>query len=95
MYVLATRLTRVALDQNRVISAGSIRVTGVVVSNGTGAAVTVVFRDREANNVMDITVPTNDTVSFNIPFVADKGLNIVSASSADVVVTVAHGADGA
>jgi hypothetical protein len=95
MSSLATKLTRVTLDAERTISTGSFRVLGIIVSNATASDAEVVFRDNDANNLLNITAPAHDSVEFSANWVANNGLVIPSAGDVNVVVTVAHGADGA
>ena len=95
MSMLATKLTRVTLDAERTISTGTFRVLGIIVANATASDAEVVFRDNDATNLLNITVPAHDSVEFSANWVAENGLVIPSASDADIVVTVAHGADGA
>lgn len=94
-YAPATRLTRVELDAARVITTGSIRITGILVSNDSGGNVEVVFRDNDGTEILSIAVLAADSKSFEVPWIADNGLNIDSASSADVSVTVSRGFEGA
>jgi hypothetical protein len=95
MPLVASKITRVALDANRVISDGTIRVQNIIVSNAKKAPVEVVFTDRDGIPVLNITVPVQDSRHFEGPWVGDKGLSVLSAGDADVVVTVIHGQDGA
>jgi hypothetical protein len=68
---------------------------GIIVSNATASDAEVVFRNNDAVNILNITVPAHDSESFTAHWVAENGLVIPSAGNVNVVVTVAHGADGA
>ena len=95
MAMFASQLTRVTLDANRTITTGTIHILGIIVANGTAAAVSVVFKNTAGTEVLDIEVGANDSEQFNAHWVADAGLTVDSVSDAAVIVTVAHGADGA
>ena len=95
MSILASKLTRVTLDAARTISTGTFRVLGIIVSNATVSDVEIVFRDNNATNLLNITVPAQDSVEFSAAWIAENGLVIPSVGDANVVVTVAHGAAGA
>jgi len=92
---LATKLTRVTLDAEHVISTGSIRVNGILASNATASPVTVQFQNNAGTEIITMHVAANDNDSWDVMWIADAGLKIASAGDADVVVTVAHGAVGA
>ena len=89
------RLTRVELDAARVISASTIRVDAILVSNDSGGNVEVIFRNNATTEILSIAVPAAESFSFETSWIADAGLNIDSASSAAVSVTIAHSQIGA
>jgi hypothetical protein len=95
MPLIASQLSRVELDDDRVISAGTLHVLGILVSNATISDVEVVFKNNAAAPILNIAVPAHDSVEFSAQWMADKGLNVASLGDANVVVTVAHGAEGA
>lgn len=91
---VATKLTRVTLDSAQVISTGSIKVYGICAINGSASNVVVQFKDNDSNNKLDVAVLAHDSSSWDVPWIADNGLNIANLSNSSVVVTVAHSADG-
>ena len=95
MPLVASAHTRVTLDVAQTISAGSIRVQAIVVSNATVTPAEVVFTDADGTNILNITVPAQNTIPFEMSWMADNGLLIDSIGDANVVVTVFHGAIGA
>jgi len=97
VFAAASRITRVTLAADREISAGTIRVRNIIVSNATVAAVEVVFTDSAGTPNLNITVPALDSRTFEGDWIADNGLSVLGAAIADanVVVTVLHSQDGA
>jgi len=93
----ATRLTRVELEEGAVIVSGSHVIYGICVSNGSQEDVTVLFKDKDGASKIDIACQAHDTQTWDVSWIADNGLNISSRNLFyyGVVVTVAHGADGA
>ena len=91
----ASQLTRDTLDAERTNSAGTFRVLGIIVSNATISDVEIVFNDNTGTNLLNIAVPAHDSVEYSASWIAEAGLIIPSLGDANVVVTVAHGADGA
>ena len=92
---LGTLISRVTLDADRVISASSVRVHGVCVSNAAAVAVEVVFEDNSGIPLLNIVVPALDSRTFEGPWLADNGLNVLGLGDADIVVTVIHSQPGA
>lgn len=92
--MLASNLTRVTLDEDRVISLDSIRVNHILISNATITAVECVFKNKNNENILNITVPAQDSFPYNVIWIADKGLKVDGLGDIDVVVTVAHSAIG-
>ncbi len=92
---VATILKRVELDAARVITTDSVRVSGILVSNGTAGPLTANFRDNDGTEIITLHVAANDNDSWDVLWIADNGLNVDSAGDADFVVTVAHGQPGA
>jgi len=90
---VATRVTRVDLTAARTILDGSFIVYGIVVANKSAAVVDVEFTDLDDVAVASITVPADDSFGWDTTWLADNGLK-VGLVSADVIVTVAHSADG-
>jgi hypothetical protein len=98
MPLVASKITRVALTGDQVISNGTIRVHNIIVSNALQQMpVEVVFTDREGTPILNITVSAQDSQDFPGCWAADKGLTVLGAAiaDADVVVTVIHSQDGA
>ncbi len=95
MPLVAPKITRVTLDAARTISTGSIRVQNIMISNATVSAAEVVFTDTDDTPILNITVPPQDSEDWAVVWIADNGLKVTSLGDANVVVTVAHGQDGA
>ena len=93
--MIASKLTRVTLDEDRIIFTESVRVDHILISNSTTSAIECVFKDNEDNIKLNITVPAQDSFGYDVTFMADKGLKVDGLGDEDVVVTVAHSADGA
>lgn len=92
---IASKLTHVTLAADRVIESGnSIRVSGILISNPTDSSRLIVFRNSDSKIILEITVGVADTISWDVMWMADKGLYIDS-ETVDVTVTVAHSAAGA
>ena len=88
MPIVASRITRVELDADREISAGSIRVQNVLVANGTAANVVVNFTDVDATVILTMAVLANDSQTFAGNWIADKGFIALSEGDADVGVSL-------
>lgn len=95
MPLVASKITRSVMDAARTVSESTIRVHGIVVSNATASVAEVVFTDTDDTPILNITCPANDSEHWTPVWIADNGLKITSVGDADVVVTVAHSADGA
>jgi hypothetical protein len=95
MSIAASRLTRVTLDETQIIITGSATVRSILISNPTSSAIECVFKNNDNVSILNITVPAQTSFDYDVIFVADKGLKVDGLDNADVVVTVAHGADGA
>ena len=93
--MLATAHTRVELDAERVISADSIRINGIVVSNNSAGVREVEFVDADGVAIMSVAILEDTTIPIEIEWLAENGLTISSLSEAGVTVTVFHGATGA
>jgi len=73
----------------------NIRFWGAVVSNASGAAVTVNFRQTgTSTEYFRIRCPASSTTAVTNRFIADKGLDVL-ISDASVEVAVFHGHGGA
>ena len=90
----SSKITHGDLAADVVISAFSIRVDGILVSNNTGSADVVTFVDADGITALIITVPANASFSWEVSWMADNGLTAQTAITG-VTVTVAHSADGA
>ncbi len=88
-------ISRVTLDADRTISSGSIRVSNILVANGTATACEVVFTTTAGTPILNIVVPSQDSEHFTGEWIADAGLKVLGLGSASVIVTVLHGQDGA
>ena len=91
----ASTISRLPLDEDRVVSAGSIRVNLVYVANSTASPASVAFLDNNDIPVLNMTVPALDSESFPGVWLADNGLKVSGLSDAGVIVTVLHSQDGA
>ena len=89
MYAPASILYRAELDAARVITTGSIRVNSVLVVNATASNVEVHFLNNAGTEILSIAVLAHDSFEFRAIWLADAGLNIQSASDANVSVVVA------
>lgn len=94
-HAFAGRITRGTLDADVVISTGSIRVYGLLVSNTSGGALTINFVDDDGTARMTLVVGDDETVVVDIPWLADNGLTVSSAGDALAIVTVMHSSVGA
>ena len=93
MPIVATQMTRVDLTAARTILDGSFRVHGIIVANTAVGVVDVEFTDLDDAAVATMTVPSNNSFTWETTWIADNGLK-VGALSANVIVTVAHSAVG-
>jgi len=91
----ASQTTRVELDGAKVISAGSIRVDGFIVSNDTSGNVEAELVDSDGAAIMSVAVLANDSIVWSTSFMADNGLSISTLGTDEVSVTVAHSRIGA
>ncbi len=78
------------------LAGGSINVYGIVLSNTDGTARDFTITDNDGTSIVVIGVAAQNTITIDIPFLADNGLTI-SASVADAAatVTVFHSQPGA
>lgn len=95
MPLVASKLTRVELDEDRTITTGSTRVHHILVCNASASNVEVTFIDNASATLLTIAVLANSSFGHQAVFIVNNGLLVNSASDADVSVTVAHSADGA
>lgn len=92
---VATRRTRVTLDQDRTIAAGeSIIVYYIIVANSSNQAAEVCIQDADGSNEATITVPAQDSRPIEVVWLADTGLRIDGIGSDQVFVTVWHSSGG-
>ena len=91
----ASRVSRVTLDQDRIIGSGqTITIFGIVAANATANPALIDFQDATGTNKLTIVVPCRDTVEINTQWIADGGLQIDGIGSASVLVTVFHSQAG-
>lgn len=95
MPLVSTRLSRLPLNADRVVSTGSIRVHNIYVSNATDTPIEVAFLDNSGIPLLNMTVSAYDSDNFGSVWIADNGLKVSGLDDVNVVVTVAHSADGA
>lgn len=84
---IAPRLLQVTLDAARDISADSVVVYGLLISNATAAAVTVTIEDNDNTDLFQVQVAANSTFLLDVPFRAENGIGCATAGDADVTVT--------
>ena len=94
------RTTNVDLSADRIISAGSISIQGVVVANSitaSGTGVRVEFEDNDTNRILTVVVGCCSTIDIELPFLADNGFRIrgLPTMGDEVFVTIYHTQDGA
>jgi hypothetical protein len=96
MNARGSRVTRVTLDADRTIASGeSITVFGFIVANSTQNAAEVNITDGTAvTKQITVTVPAQDSRTFDIEFVSDDGITIDSLGNENVIVTVFHSQGG-
>jgi len=97
MMPIASNYTRVAAGaaaDTAIESEHTIIVYGIVCANTSGSAETVLIEEDDGSTLIQtIEVGANSTVIFNIPFLADNGLNVTPG--ANTSVTVYHSKGGA
>jgi len=94
--MVSSQTTRVQLNAARTISLNSIRVDGIIATNATNGNVEIEFVNASNDAIMSIPVKANDSVVWDIPFMADNGLRCsAGAGNINVSVTVTHSAEGA
>ena len=93
----STVLTRVELDAERVvfIATRSVRIDHILVCNGTGSVVEVVFSNAAGTEILSIAAPANSSFGYEVSWVSNAGITIATEGDAAVSVTIAHSADGA
>lgn len=94
MSLVATRRTRVTLAAARTVLDGSYRVYSIYVANKSASPVDVEFTNADDSAELTMTVPADNSDSWDVLQMWDNGMK-VGALSSDVIVTVAHSADGA
>lgn len=92
---VATRLSRLPLNTDRVVSSGSIVVHTIYVANATANPVEVVFKDNNDFPLLNMVAGAYDGENFGVCWLADNGLKVSGLEDGDVIVTVAHSAVGA
>ena len=68
----------------------SIRIFGFIISGAS----TYLFRDANGNNLFQLNTTTSRPINFFIPWIADKGLQILTNSST-CEITLFHSQGGA
>ena len=92
---IASRITRLTLNADRVLTTGSIRVYSVYIANTTTTPVEVVFHDNDGIPLLNMVCPAFGSENFAGLWLADNGLKVLSLDDAGVIVTILHGQDGA
>lgn len=88
MPLVATETTRVELDEDRTIVAGSQRVHSITVDNASANDVEVTFTDTDATTILTIAVLAGATFNYEAVFMLDNGLKVVGLFDSSVSVTV-------
>jgi hypothetical protein len=93
---LATRTTRVVGDGSaaKTISAGTIRVNGIVVANTDSTALEVNFTDADDTTILTFTAAGDESTILDVIWLADNGLKMAAATPATIIATVFHGYAG-
>jgi hypothetical protein len=87
--ILASNMTTGDLTAALVISTGSVHIFGIVLANEAATAADVDITDAASTIIMQITIPADNTVVMNIPFIANNGLRF-ALEAATTKVTVMH-----
>ena len=93
---LATTSTHATLAATRTLLTWSYRVSSILISNASAAAITTVtITDADDVTKAIITVPKTDTVDWTVDMIWDNGMKASAAApTADTTITVAHSAAG-
>ncbi len=96
MNLKATRSSRVTLDADQTIESGEpIAVFFIIVSNAHSDAAEVDFQTGDGTATeFTVSVPANDSIVLDVPYIADKGIKLPSIGNANVIVSVFHSAPG-
>ena len=93
---VAPRITRVILNDERVISTSSIKVFGLIIGNRHATdTFTVTFLDNDDNTLLTTRLQIDTTVVIDCEWIADNGLKIGDLTDVNVAVTVLFGLEGA
>ena len=83
---VATRIYHNTLAAERTVSADSMKVIGIVISNSSASAVDCEFTDAAGAAILAVTVAADDTFNLEVEFIV-QGM-IVAAESSAISVTV-------
>jgi hypothetical protein len=94
--LVAPRHTYGELDADVLVESGeTIRVFDVSCYNGTGQAAKFQLQYADGSaNYADIGVPSGQTVIYDIQFLADFGLKVLSLGTANASVSIFHSHGG-
>lgn len=90
----ASRIARLVLDVDRILSEGSVMIHNVYVANGSPAPVEVVFLDNDDNPILNMICPSLDSDNFRGDWIADNGLKVSGLADGDVIVAILHTSEG-
>ena len=99
MTTFAPIITRVApTDTNPVdvFSGGRVKILGFIVSNTSGSAATATIRTNEASptTLFTVRLPLNFSFSVPIPWIADKGIEVIDETGNVIVFSFLHTQEG-
>lgn len=83
-------ISRLTLDQDRVLTTGSIEVKYIYISNSTDNPVEVAFLDNDNIPFLNMNAPARGSGEYSGLWVADNGFKIAGVDDIDVVVSILH-----
>lgn len=86
----ATRISRLTLESDKVVSTGTIRVQNIYVANVTNTPAEVVFQDNDGVPILNMMVPAYDSDDFGGHWIADNGLKIIGLDDQNIIATIIH-----
>ena len=93
----STRITSGALNSDVVVSNGSVRIDGILVSSdSTGGGRNISIEDASGNVIMNIGAFVTHSREFNTSWIASNGFiaKSLGAGASAVKITVTHSATG-
>jgi hypothetical protein len=93
---IVTRIAPTDTVANILYSGLFIKVWGFTVSNISGGNATATIRTNETSptTIWTAVIPTNTTVSVPIPFIADKGIQVMTSVANSLSFTFYHSQAG-